>query len=532
MGITGDEVHELENTDDLKQATEHTEELVIARLTEEDVHKLSRESLTLKSRTGWRLAMILFVQGCNQAGYGVDWAVIGGINALPALHAYFGFGYSGSTIGIINALMTIGTVCGAPFLGLADVIGRRGVNFAGNAIVVFAALLQAWARNTEMFMAGRFFMGFGTALMSSSQYMAEISPIHLRGRLVGVFGACFQVGSLGMTGAMIGLTTLEGNYSWRIPLLLQAGLALVVCVTIYLFTPESPRYLVKVGNRDAAKHVVAKYHTTSGNLDESLVNVVISQIDESLENEKALAGAWWDYRIFFTKAVRFRMLVLTLYSIFQQWNGGGIITYYLTPALILVGIKKPMEQLGIQLGSTAIYFVFTLFGSYIIDKFRRRSLIFAGLISIIILQTATTITSWQYSVNPTHAAAGLTILWVYTFQVCSATFIATMHNLYPVEILSLALRARGMGIYSFIQGAAGSVQNYGIAVGINKLGYKIWAVYVAYNTLQLIASYFVFPETYGLSLEEIDNVFETPGVNPVKISLDIQKAKRQRAVLE
>ncbi|KAH0156280.1 MFS general substrate transporter, partial [Aureobasidium melanogenum] len=187
MGITSDEVHELENTDDLKQATEHTEELVIARLTEEDVHILSRESLTLKSRTGWRLAMILFVQGCNQAGYGVDWAVIGGINALPALHAYFGFGYSGSTIGVINALMTIGTVCGAPFLGLADVIGRRGVNFAGNVIVVFAALLQAWARNTEMFMAGRFFMGFGTALMSSSQYMAEISPIHLRGRLVGVF---------------------------------------------------------------------------------------------------------------------------------------------------------------------------------------------------------------------------------------------------------------------------------------------------------------------------------------------------------
>lgn len=26
-------------------------------------------------------------------------------------------------------------------------------------------------------------------------------------------------------------------------------------------------------------------------------------------------------------------------------------------------------------------------------------------------------------------------------------FIATMHNLYPVEILSLTLRARGMGLY-------------------------------------------------------------------------------------
>ena len=219
--------------------------------------------------------------------YGVDWAVIGGINSMPALHEYFGFGYSGSTVGLINALMTIGGVCGAPFLGLADVIGRRGVNFAGNVIVVFAALLQAWAVNTSMFMAGRFFMGFGTALISSSQYMAEIAPIHLRGRLVGVFGACFQVGSLGMTGAMVGLTTLSGNYSWRIPLLLQAGLALVVCCTIYLLTPESPRYLVKRGKRDAARNVIAKYHTTSGNIDEPLVGIVVSQIDESLENEKA-----------------------------------------------------------------------------------------------------------------------------------------------------------------------------------------------------------------------------------------------------
>lgn len=54
-------------------------------------------------------------------------------------------------------------------------------------------------------------------------------------------------------------------------------------------------------------------------------------------------------------------------------------------------------------------------------------------------------------------------------------------------------------------------------------------VYIAYNVVQLIASYFVFPETRGLTLEEIDDVFQTPGVQPVKMSLDIQKAKKERA---
>ena len=105
-----------------------------------------------------------------------------------------------------------------------------------------------------------------------------------------------------------------------------------------------------------------------------------------------------------------------------------------------------------------------------------------------------------------HAAAGLTILWIFMFQTPSALLIATMHNLYPVEILSLTLRAKGMGLYGLIQGGAGAVQTYGIGVGISKLGYKIWVVYIAYNCVQLGLSYLIFPETFGLSLEEIDAV--------------------------
>lgn len=126
------------------------------------------------------------------------------------------------------------------------------------------------------------------------------------------------------------------------------------------------------------------------------------------------------------------------------------------------------------------------------------------------------------------AAVGLTITWVFLFQMSSASMIAIMHNLYPVEVLALPLRAKGLGMFSLLQGICGVIQTYGISVGINKLGYKIWAVYVVYNLCELVASYFIFPETYALSLEEIDAVFETPGVSPVKMSLDIQRAKNEK----
>jgi MFS family permease len=201
----------------------------------------------------------------------------------------------------------------------------------------------------------------------------------------------------------------------------------------------------------------------------------------------------------------------------------------MVPALETIGVEGTMQQLGIQLGTTATYFVFTAVGALIIDRFRRRTMIFIGLGTMILFQTTTTITSWQYDVNGSKAAAALTILWIYMYQTFSALFVATMHNLYPVEILSLPLRAKGMGLYGLIQGAAGAVQTYGISQGISKIGYKIWVVYIVYNSIQLALSYFVFPETSGLSLEEIDAVFETPGVAPVKMSKDIWKAKRQMA---
>ncbi|GAM38447.1 hypothetical protein TCE0_033r09176 [Talaromyces pinophilus] len=525
----------------------HVEEVVLARLTEEDVWKISQDALDVWSWTGFRLCLIMFVQGCNQAGYGIDWGVIGGINAFPALHSYFGFGTSGGVVGTITALMSVGNIAGAPFLSLADVIGRRGINFIGNLIVIAAAIMQGCAPNIKVLMAGRFLLGFGSAMMSSSQYMGEIAPVHLRGRLVGIFGACFQIGSLVMGGVMLGLANISGNWSWRIPFLLEALFPLIVCLTIFILTPESPRYYVMRGQVEKARQVIAKYHTTSENVNEPIVGIVINQMEESLENERAGFRNFWDYRVFFTKAVRYRLLVLILYSVFQQWNGGGIISYYvritpeicsdgttnpmktqMVPALETIGIDGKLPQLGISLGTTATYFVFTAVGSFLVDKIRRRTLIFSGLISIILFQTAATITSWQYSLTSSHAAAGLTIFWIFMFQTFSSLLIATMHNLYPVEILSLALRAKGMGLYGLIQGAAGAVQTYGIGVGINKLGYKIWVVYIVYNGVQLGLSYLIFPETFGLSLEEIDAVFETKGVPPVKMSLEIQKAKKLR----
>jgi MFS family permease len=378
--------------------------------------------------------------------------VISSINSNDRWRNYYGFANSGHTIGIINALMSIGAFTGAPFLALSDKIGRRSVNFIGCFLTVIAAIIQAFAPTIQVLMFARWLLGFATALCTSSQYIAEVAPAHIRGNIVGIFGAFFQVGSLSIIGILMGFTKWDSDWAWRSAFLIQAVFPAFVCVTIYLMCPESPRYMVMKGQREKARAMIAKYFTASGDVNHSFVDLMMYQIDESIENSAVGFRATWDFRIFFTRKTIFRTFILLVYSVWQSWNGGGIIGMYIDPAMKDLGITEEIDILGINLGLVSTYFVFTLFGAYIIEKFRRRTLIFAGLVSVIGAQTAITITGWQFATNPTRALSYVAVLFVFINQVCSASFIATMHNLYPVELMSLPLRAKGMSLYTMFQG--------------------------------------------------------------------------------
>lgn len=70
------------------------------------------------------------------------------------------------------------------------------------------------------------------------------------------------------------------------------------------------------------------------------------------------------------------------------------------------------------------------------------------------------------------------------------------------------------------------------AVAAGEIRYKIWAVYIVYNPLQVVVSYYLIPETGKLNLEEIDSIFETPVTRPVKLSVKIADAKREKERVE
>lgn len=84
--------------------------------------------------------------------------------------------------------------------------------------------------------------------------------------------------------------------------------------------------------------------TTHDDVDAPIVPLIMQQMEESIESSRTGKWAAYDYRVFFTKAVGYRTGVLILYSIFQQWNGGAIISYYLSPALDTIGITAAVDR--------------------------------------------------------------------------------------------------------------------------------------------------------------------------------------------
>ncbi|KAF7187564.1 Lactose permease [Pseudocercospora fuligena] len=60
------------------------------------------------------------------------------------------------------------------------------------------------------------------------------------------------------------------------------------------------------------------------------------------------------------------------------------------------------------------------------------------------------------------------------------------------------------------------VNTYGISVGIAKIGWKLYLVYIGWICVELAVVYFFFVETAGKTLEELKSIFEAP--NPRKAS--------------
>jgi len=216
--------------------------------------------------------------------FGFDSGVINGtVDALG--HA---FGTLAATTGFAVASVLLGCAVGAFVAGtIADRLGRRPTMLLDGALFLASAVATGLAGSAAFFMASRLVGGLaiGGASVLAPMYISEVAPPQLRGRLaslqqlaivLGLFCAFLSNDILARLAGGAAATFWLGAPAWRWMFWMEAVPSLAFLAGVLLI-PESPRFLVAHGRRDAARQIFARI---GGNAE-----ALVRQVEQSLRGE-------------------------------------------------------------------------------------------------------------------------------------------------------------------------------------------------------------------------------------------------------
>jgi MFS family permease len=92
-------------------------------------------------------------------------------------------------------IYTIGNMVGSLFTGpICDHFGRRAGMLTGSVLIMIGAAVQTAAQNDSYLLGGRFILGFGVSIGTSSAptYALEMAPPQWRARVVGYYNTCMN----------------------------------------------------------------------------------------------------------------------------------------------------------------------------------------------------------------------------------------------------------------------------------------------------------------------------------------------------
>ncbi|KAJ2894438.1 putative lactose permease protein [Zalerion maritima] len=450
---------------------------------------------------------------------------------------------TGINAGIVSSMYQIGGVVALPFVGPAiDTWGRRIGMFIGAIIIIVGTIIQGTAEGESAyghFMGGRFLLGFGVSIAAAAgpMYVVEINHPAFRGVVGAMYNTLWFSGSIIAAGAARGALDTGGDYSWRLPTWLQCLFAGIICL-FCLWLPESPRWLYVNNKKDAARAMLTKYHGM-GNPDSAWVQLQLHEYDELLNMDGA-DKRWWDYRALVRdRASCYRLGCNVTISIFGQWAGNAVLSYFLGAVLDTAGYQDTVQQANITLINNCQQFVFAICGALVVDKVGRRPLLLFSFTACTVIWFAMTVASAEFAksgggINPDGStrmgtntdASKASLAFIFIFGSFYSVGITPLQALYPVEVLSFEMRAKGMAFSSLSVNAAGLLNQFAWPVSMREIGWKTYIVFTIWDAIQVFVVWIFIPETKGRTLEELDEIFHAK--NPVKASL----AKKSLAVTD
>lgn len=338
--------------------------------------------------------------------------------------------------------------------GLAtDKFGRKPVIIASSVIFVTGSLVMALANNEIALLIGRLIVGAGVgfASMTVPMYIAEIAPPSIRGQLVMLNMCSITGGQFIATLIAYWFSTLSRSKGWRYMLAFAAVPAAIQFI-VFLFMPESPRWLTRHYREAEAKQVLRKIRPVGSDIDREFEaikkNCCQAREEANREKEESTDGTELTtfQRILATQPVRKALLVGCILQLVQQFSGINTVMYYSASIFEMSGVHSKREALLLSSGTAAINFVFTLVGFVLVERAGRRVLTLSSLLGV--------------SISLLIIAAGFQFAYVKSPQVTSVDYSALNQPCDTLESCSSCTRNPLCG-FCFLEdpSKAGSVLN-------------------------------------------------------------------------
>ncbi|WP_316801850.1 sugar porter family MFS transporter [Pedobacter nototheniae] len=448
------------------------------------------------------VTLICFTAGLGGFLFGFDTAVISG--AINFLRNQFHL--SAAMEGWLMSSALVGCVFGAAISGyLADKYGRKMTLILSAILFIVSAIGCAIAVTPSFLVIARIVggIGVGFAAMVAPMFISELSPAKLRGRLVSLYQLAITLGILCSylsNSFLLQYASNAGTHGfmhyylvaevWRGMLGSNVVPALLFFVFL-LFVPESPRWLIKIGNTTEAGRILER------------INGKQNAAAELSEIETAISGESGSFRQLLAPGLRIALIIGLALPFLSQLSGITTVMYYAPAIFEKAGLKA-----GSAMGSASVIgffnMIFTLVAIWKIDKWGRKPLLIWGFIG---LSIALFLIGWAFI---SKASAGNILMGPFILYI--AVFASTLgpgvwvviSEIYPTKIRG---RAMSLATLSLFLGSTFVTQTYPILRDSIGIGY----VFLLYAAVMLPVAYFVkrvVPETKGKSLEEIEQYWQ------------------------
>jgi MFS family permease len=447
--------------------------------------------------------------------FGYDTAVISG--AIGFLETHFQLDPQ-LWKGWAAASALVGCALGAGLAGwLSDRAGRKRVLILSALLFLISAIGSALPRTFHEFIVFRIIggVGIGAASLISPMYIAEVSPARSRGRLVSINQLAIVSGMLivyfvnyfiAQYGAEVdrarrpapavqvaatepAIEAAAAREGWNVQrgwrwMFGSGAIPALLLLSLLLVVPESPRFLIRKNQPEAAMAVLTR------------INGPEQARRERAEIEQAIASESGTLAELFQPGMRVALVIGVILAVLQQVTGINVFLYYAPEIFKNMGSGVDTALLEtVLVGGVNMFFTFVAIST--VDRLGRKPLMLLGAsgmgVSLLAMGMAA---YWQQ-----------TQLWVLLFILgyigCFALSVGPVTWVILSEIFPTSIRGRAMALATVCLWSANYIVTQSFTMARFHHAFPFW-LYAAVCVVQVGFVACFVPETKGRSLEEIE----------------------------